>query len=150
MTIKSKRVRTELIQGEVHDILAATGGWFNSDAVWISQGDVTVIGCSMLIEAHWTGAPGAGKLGETKAELSRVGKPNQPGVIMRYGTLVDNWAVGMTSWGFKTRDMFFPEGYGIDVDEGEALHLNVYILTDEDTSPNWRGFAEAIIFYVER
>jgi len=146
---ESKRIRTA-IMGCNHDVVTAVATDVVGDA-YTFQDDVTIIGYYMrsvcMIEDAMTNTD---SIFHGYGALSRSGRRSQPGEFGRCG-ISGIWNglfyIGAT-WDYM-KDVIFPEGYGIEVDEGETVNLLVFLEYNGDGGDlGW--FNEAILLYVER
>lgn len=144
------RVRT--VQLGFGAIQLATG--VPSDTVAASytfQDDVTLIGTQILAEVNPADAHvNADGDADVLMELSRQGQRAQPGIIL-FVALNTVWTAAIVVGGAtrKAESVMFPVGYGVEIDEGEAVNFLAY--------GNWIGaggtlamYGNSILYYVER
>lgn len=145
---EGKRIRSiqfgadlSITSGVTYDQVAATH---------VFQDDVTIVGAEIMLEFLISDA-----LSNTDgtvngiAELSRQGQRAQPGTI--------GWCVIHTTWngviciGGETRKsevIMFPDGMGVEVDEGEGVNaLGFLTYTGTGSCP---AYINIIVYYVER
>lgn len=117
--------------------------------------DIRIIGAEMSI---YGGSDGGatwqdGEL-HTHGELSLVGTRGQHGSILDVGAIMsyDVEAGGLSfsgncnNWG----SIMFPDGHGIDLDEGDYLYLHLGCYCGAMTAGNHGHGAHCIVYYVER
>lgn len=130
----------------------------NSEDVWIPQDDIEIIGCSVTAEMDFPMTPAVTEgHGVTYVEVGRVGKLNQDGVIgiaytmVHYITeiVVAQQIAALNGPHSNSQVTMFPSGYGWHVDQGEAIHLNIYALSTILASGDTNHYGHAQIFYVE-
>ncbi|MBA7711086.1 hypothetical protein ES703_120038 [subsurface metagenome] len=148
-TAQGKRIKTIVMGADttlattvVSDIVAATHQWAD---------DVRLIGFELGIEFNVQDVHvnADGKC-NGYCELSRSAVRSQPGALGRQETLAA-WsaAVVVPSEIRKNKTVIFPEGYGFDFDEGDYINL-LQFLEWVGAGGDIHGFAEAILYYVER
>lgn len=157
MTVKSKRIQTKrLFYNETVDNPPQSLAVGDAAVIWTLQEDITIVGVEMIteIEENGTGWDSGNLL--ALCDLSRVGRIHHDGVIAACRNIIDCWeaTVGINAnqvaLGNNTNRelVMFPEGYGVDVDDGESLYLNCYA-HNEMSNPK-RFYYYATIFYTER
>ena len=148
-TPDGKRIKTlyisgaaVLAHGEVSDVNAAGSHTF--------QDDVRVIGAEVTAEALLTDvAINADGQFQHIATVSKHGDRANPGDMVA----IENQGIwhGIFYAGTPTRRsivVMFPEGYGVDYDDGETINLHHYCVNETNTTVNF--YENAIIYYVER
>lgn len=156
MTVKSKRIKTKLMTKGQSIAAAGDEQYLGADS-WVVQEDITIIGLGLRVSVQ-DGAFGwdSGRV-SALGEISRVAKMFADGVLMGFckHVICREATVGANSTqtvlgGQPTEVQFimFPEGYGVDMDDGEVLYLNTDLHNDmanaHHTSIN------GIVYYVER
>ena len=149
-----KDVRTFHMQNSVLGV-AGTSLTHNAWMTKLVQDKIRIIGVAIIAEAIPLAELDSGEL-SFEVEVSRVGSINQDGLIalcigyvfgvsVTIGIGVSEVAVGDLH---KDKVIFFPEGYGIDLDDGDAIYMNASF---GNTMANDHSFAGiATIYYVER
>jgi len=146
---EGKRIRTAAGGGGV--ALATTVDFDAVLGAYVFQDDVTIIGfyvsnVAIINDAH----SNADGMIHATIELSRQGVRGQPGIIGRASIhAVWNAILGLTGELWQRQTVMFPDGCGIEVDEGEGVNLlglAEYVGAGGDLS--WWG--EFILYYVER
>lgn len=135
--------------------------WTISDAInqWTTQDDIRVIGVHLSVASHLGSTPAMQEgLFWSQAEISRNGKSYQDGILIRVHCKLYYWTEIVIadqlagSHGDTDRQelVMFPDGHGVDLDDGETLYLHergeVFIMSAG--SPQMSALA--IIYYVER
>lgn len=149
--VEKKRVRT--IQLGWAQTLATSVGFDGTAAFHTFQDDVTLIGFEILgefapLDAH-ANADGAYN---GWFELSRQAYRAMPGSI---GILALHcvWTATIVIGGNGNRKelgpVFFPEGYGIEIDEGESVNFLAF-LEYIGAGGDLNAYGNALLYYVER
>ena len=155
MTPKNKKVKTHFLSAGF-ELTAASGADTLSHDLWIPQDDITIIGINARIAILEDGLGwDEGRL-TVLVDFSRIGKLQQPGTILSFchSQVGQQMVIGVDSAptlkGPPNRGMlfFFPEGYGIDMDEQEP----VYMHTSWANSMTNKFYASVggAIYFVER
>ena len=113
------------------------------------QDDVRVIGVQMSAISIVTDAQlnADGRM-HVKSEASKHGAFGQPGAILEAECFA-GWTAAIAIGELdKREDNMFPEGYGMDFDDGEAIYLHGMLESIGASA----GYSEhqAIVYYVER
>lgn len=146
---EKNRVRTVIMGGST--LIATMVKFDGTLANYIFQDDVTVIGIELwgvaiVNDAH----ANADLMVHAHAEVSRQGKMGQPGSLINI-TQHLLWtaaiSVGQDPWAIRT--IFFPAGYGVEMDEGEGLNINS-ICEYIGAGGTFTWDTHAVIYYVER
>ena len=154
MTVKNRRIKSVHLS---HSVVATAGEsvMIPSADSWIPQEDITIIGCEIVGEAIGLNEFDSGYL-SGHHELSRIAKEDEPGVILQCYSFIQarevlvgiNLTQVIQGNNFQHLIMFFPEGYGVDIDEGEPIYLNV---TRDNTMANDHSIAtNVVVWYVDR
>lgn len=148
MTNKLKHIKTKLITGILTQAASVVGGEVIAYHMW--QDDITIIGGEIFVSAEIPDASiNADGFLSGFADLSRVGIPLQDSSLL-FANIVARWSgiFSVNSPLCKDMIIMFPNGYGVDMDNGETIYLNggnmnntVAILT---------CYYRALIYYVER
>lgn len=148
MTVKSKRIRTKFLGGAVEGEMLDT---FLPGVLvqWIVQHNITVIGCELIAEIDMTDSlSNADYESQLIIELTRAGTIEQDSCISSLQLeICFNGVVSIGGDLRKTLVMMFPEGYGVDVDEGEILNLVAYFSFVSAGAPH--SYGSCIVYYVE-
>lgn len=154
----TKRVKSLLIS-RTFDIASGGSEDKNAIAAVLIQDDITVIGCYVEARIRWQASPAFDEgQAYVRCEFSRVGVMTNDGAFLAadarcvYGTeLVGATNVAITIGNLKdTQTMFFPEGYGVDIDDGEYLYMNMAGINEIISAGSITVFGEITVFYVER
>lgn len=121
---------------------------------WYVPDDIRIIGASINISATPSGTFQDGEI-HTHAELSTAGDRGLDGNFaeLEVNCQLETEAFGLAWVGNECPDMIvmFPEGYGIDVDEGEYIYLHMGCFCSMlDSVGTHTHAAYCIIYYVER
>jgi len=146
--IESKRIRTIVMGGSVN--VATTVSEDIVLASHVFQDDVTVIGYDLAVIPIITDtmSNADGQL-HGRGELSRQGQRSQPGSLgMLQLHLVWNAAIVIGGKNPVQMTRMFPEGYGVEIDEGEGL--NILTLVEWTGGATLAWWVDATIYYVER
>ena len=114
------------------------------------QDDVRVIGCCLEVNAMVTDAMlNADGRVHAMTELSKAGAKASPGMIMRIGTM-SGWTAAILAGGDldKHQSLMFPEGMGMDFDDGETI--NMFSTLESIGAVEGHSLHNATVFYVER
>ncbi len=143
------RVRSLLITDYA---AVATGVASVTSQSHVFQDDVTIIGVEINMEWLILDAmSNADGLYNGLAEVSRQGTRSQPGYLIGIETQkVWNAAIVIGSGdNRKTERMFYPAGYGVEIDEGESVTLMSFLECVTNAGP-FSCYLKATIYYVER
>ncbi len=156
VTPVAKRIKTIFLSG---DGAIAANGEFNAENAslsWTWDEDVTLVGAELTNEISLAGislvAPGAGW---GLAQLSRSGVLNNPtGVLLQVNSKMyasvdatpDAYAFVL---GDHAQILMFPEGYGMDFDEGTGIYVNTQTENNLIVGP-MKTHLRLILYYVER
>ena len=131
----------------------------NGVDLWTPQGDVTIIGASVMSVINPLPNSALGNLGGVYvySELSTVARQNEDrsSIIRAFLTLdpVETPTVGEHGlWGGgrdRMEQIVFPEGHGIDVDRWHPIYLNVGYRAFF-AAGNFEMAALGMLYYVER
>lgn len=150
---ESKRVRSVVIGAPSATPIATGVTQDGVNASYVFQDDVTIIGCSIMVEFDVKDAhSNADGQYNGIAELSRQAVRSAPGIIHRTECLHACWnaAISIGGQGNKVQsEIMFPEGYGVEVDEGEGVNL-LYYANYLGAGGDLNFYANAVIWYVER
>lgn len=145
-TPDTRRVRSKWLQATTASIAAGQDAVIDSHTF---QDDVRVIGCQVSAISIVTDAQlnADGRM-HSYAELSKQGIQGRDGSILKVDSMA-GWT-GILSVGeiAKREDIMFPEGYGIDFDDGETIYLHGYL--ENIGAVVGVALVEAIVYYVER
>jgi hypothetical protein len=154
-TATGKRIRSDLLVFTADPAAAASESVVGAD-IFIAEDDVRVVGLHMGAEVlalanGWD----SGKC-NIAMYLCRVAQWMHETSLMHIMAIVQAYectvGAGVTETvlgpAYTEREQWFPEGYGIDLDEGESLNLNV-VYANSMANPH-RVTGWAIIYYVER
>jgi len=147
-TPQNKRVRTFMMQGNIIAVAQTPSGGVLVLAKLI-QDDITVIGAECISSAELPDAAlNTDGFISTSCELSRVGLHSRDGTILKAHTLARWHGIFYAGDMMHTETAFFPEGYGVDIDDGEYLNL---IGTNQNNSDaQVTAYQNCIVYYVER
>ena len=152
-TPEAKRVKTiYMYYSQMTD--AAGAVWHRAADQHVFQEDVRLIGFWLGAEAHTETGHWADGYVETICELSRVAIERSDGALADLWALLDSKSVALDTniagRPFVNASVMFPEGYGVDFDDGEAIYLNC--LTDCAGWGVGEGvhITEVILYVVER
>ena len=154
-TPQGKRVRSDLLTFSADPAAAASEAVIGAD-IFIAPDDIRIIGLHMGAEVlalanGWD----SGKC-NIAMYLSRVAQWMHEMSLMHVMAIVQCYeatvGAGVTETvlgpAYTEQEQMFPEGYGIDLDEGETLNLNA-VYANSMANPH-RVTGWAIIYYVER
>jgi len=154
-TPQGKRIRSKLLTFTA-DPAAAASESVPGAAIFIAPDDVRVIGCHMGAEVlalanGWD----SGKC-NIAMYLSRIAQWMHEASFMHIMSIVQCYeatvGAGVTETvlgpAYTEREQWFPEGHGIDLDEGESINMNV-VYANSMANPH-RVTGWAILYYVER
>lgn len=158
MTAKStpdgKKVKTHFMSWSLTGTAGLADTLDGADE-YIFQDDVRVIGCQVRAWNVPLAELDSGRI-EAKAEVSRIGKWFSDGRILEAVSYQEGRSVTVAAGSTETlqgpyteaKEIMFPEGYGIDFNEGDAIYLNAYWF---NSMANDHVFeAQATIYFVER
>lgn len=146
-TPDSRRIRTLWLQATQNVLAADT--FDNAGDSYTFQDDIRVIGCQVsaisIISDAQMNADGRTHV---YTEVSKHGTQGQSGSILKTDCM-GGWT-GVFSIGdnCKRESIMFPEGYGIDFDDGETIYMHGFL--ESIGAVDGSGLCEAIIYYVER
>ena len=145
-----KKVKSIYVPVEALVIASSDNVWENSAFSRVWQDDIKVIGAQLMTEILVNdAASNTDGVAHCIAELSRNGKHGQDGVILLNGQFkVWNGLIAMGGDLRKLTDVMFPTDYGMDFDEGDSVHMHIFMETTCTASITL--YAEGIIYYVER
>lgn len=153
MTVAKKRIKTKFMGGGVNGkvILSQSEEWGPGLVEeWTVQDNITIIGAEVVIEADVQDA-NSNADGEHKGivEVTRAATIERDGGIVSVQQQnVWNGIIHIGGGLRTTERVMFPEGYGIDVDEGEKVNLCAYF-NNTAVGGDLSWFASARIYYVE-
>jgi len=151
MPPQGKRIMSQIL--EVHRVGAdvPATAWYDAEALWTADRDVTIIGSLLSIEQAGT------NLNFAMAEISLVARhvsiPDGSATYVIDGGSgllnIFHWGLGVVGGAGMTMSglanvVMFPEGYGVEVDRGESVNLHNYYAIGEGHD------TYGVIFYVER
>lgn len=148
-------IKTKYIYGELN-IAAAYDEIINADNSWIPQDNVRVIGFDFATEVTKQAAEYDSGFLVVHAEVSKIAQWHADGCILEQFSRMEGASVTvaagvsevMTGNHYDNKNVVFPFGYFIDLDEGEPLYVNVFRKnTMANTHGTWWGL---IIYYVEK
>jgi hypothetical protein len=155
MTVKTKRIKTHYMSGGQKTVSAGTSVFYLADDYWHLQDDITVIGVFLGSQIYKDNEYDSGLL-QNITQISRNAVMNADGEIAcacaeQQGLSVTVGVGAETQLGGDPRNhvyLMFPEGYGIDIDDGEDLYLNTHMVNTmaQDQIMN----SHCLIYYVER
>jgi hypothetical protein len=153
-TPEGKRVKTIVMAGSV-EMANGEANQQNALDTHVWQEDVRVIGIEAYAELYALNAMDSGNI-QALTEVSRVGSWGQDGRLLEAACIIIGTSitvgVGVTEVAIgdsiKVERMFFPEGHGVDFDDGEAIYINA--LDNNNMANDQRGWHGATIYYVER
>lgn len=155
-TAVGKRVKTLYIDVQKAIAWNSTTYNFYPAQTFVFEEDVRIIGANMTCHAGGDAtALSATQNGEihTHGEISRHGERGKPSSILDVNlqtayTLVVSGAAqaGDTLFG----EVMFPDGHGVDIDEGEALYVHAGCFASMFTAGNHQHSIFGCIYYVER
>jgi len=155
----AKRIKNHIM---VHHVAVPSGTTiiqYNAFATWTLQEDITVIGCRCQAQTMFEATPALTEgTAMTAMEFSRNGAWGGDGQILALHAHIQYWTEIVIAaqlggcFGDLCREMtlMFPEGYGVDVDDGEHLYLNLMAINTILASGQFDSEAVASIYYVER
>lgn len=147
-TPEGRRVRSMTLSIASPSQAGGSDGYINQP--FIVADDIRVIGAELIAEALISDAmTNADASLQVIAEMSRAPIASQPGSIIRVDVqTIWNGVICVASPTRAQEFVMFPEGYGMDFDEGEFINIGVgYESNSGEVS---RAFATGIIYYVER
>jgi len=144
-TPDSRRVRSITLTAWQANIAAGTE---TAMATHTFQDDVRVIGAQVSAISTITDAQlNADGRVHTKSEVSKQGAMGMPGAILVAEAFAGWTAAILIGEMTKRENIIFPEGYGLDFDDGETIYLHAFI---EVVGVDGHSVHEAIVYYVER
>ena len=153
MTIQSKRIKTAIFTKMTTLVAASTETSVIVDT-FIAQRDITLIGIEMCNYLYLTNPTDSGTC-EFEVRFTRSGW-GVPGLL--FSTLVaafprqatEGVNVGVGVWGSinNERTVFFPEGYGVDLDDGEVI--NMMTAWKNEMAQDQVGWCFGEYYYVDR
>jgi len=154
---KASRIRTKQIFANAQIPAGEGPGVTLGSAFWTAQDDIRIIGFMLSMGMKIVGALQEGRV-NGHAELSRGAHGDIDAIFGEITPWVGFWTEIVVatqlagSFGDPSRDIvvMFPEGHGIDVDEGESINLFVYAGNTMMASGTADIDSEAHIYYIER
>lgn len=150
---EGSRIRTKFLGGAQNGkiTIAATASY--GPAVvdeWIVQDDIKIVGVEMINEIDMADAiSNADFEMQCIFELSRAGTIERDSIIAScQNEMCWNGIISVGGEPRKEVVIMFPQGYGIEIDEGEVINLVAY--ASGVKAGDSYVFASAIIYYVER
>lgn len=156
-TIESKRVKSKFMTYNA-DLASGSDAGYAAYATWLVDDDIRVIGFQIKAAMNLSGAPAMQEgQGRVMIELSRGGIGAYDAILGVAIAVAQYWTEIVVaqqcagSFGELTdcQAIMFPEGNGVDIDEGEYLYLlgnaSNYIIAGD---LEWSG--EIHVYYVER
>lgn len=120
---------------------------------WYVPDDIRIVGVQIKCSSAVSGTLQDGAI-HTHAELSTAGDRALDGNIVEAESNChfETEAIGMGFMGDpnQTSILMFPEGYGIDVDEGEYIYLHMGCFCDMLSAGTHEHASYGTIYYVER
>ena len=147
---EKQRIRT--VQIGWGGIAVATGVAYDAVAAsYTFQDDVKIVGAQITIEVGVVDAHlNADAMILYLAELSRQAQRAMPGVIvMCPGGMGWTAAICLSGEVRRSVEIMFPAGYGIEVDEGEAINFLAF-LQYTGAGGDLTFYGNSILYYVER
>lgn len=147
-TPEGKRIRSFMLQGVIlAEALTPSGGV--AVVSKLIQDDITVVGVECISSAELSDlSMNTDGFISTSCELSRVGLHSKDGTILKAHTLARWHGIFFAGDMMNTAIVIFPEGHGIDIDDGEYLYL---IGTNQNqTDDVCSAYQNCIVYYVER
>jgi len=144
-----KRIKTAIIPTSTIT-LTATLEWHDALNSVVFQEDITIIGAELQVECMVVDAAlNADGLYNVIGELSRIAKNRADGRFLTE-QLMHGWTAAINVGGEarKCARVMFPPGYGIDVDDGEAVYMNC--MFQSVGAVELSAYFDATIYYVER
>lgn len=155
-TAKGKLIKTHYMHNQVEP---GVGEAIDDVTSWLLQQDITIIGASLRSMAHAGGTP-AYQEGDLvcAGTFSRAGVPAHDGEFCRVRSTFNHWTeivvatqtAGVYGEVNNTSVVMFPEGYGIDVDDGEYVYLHNHAVCHILSAGNAECAVDGVILYVER
>lgn len=147
-TAEGKRIRTFMMQGVITAVAQTPSGGVLVLARLI-QDNITIIGAECISSCEVTDtALNTDGFVSSSCELSRVGIHSRDGTILKAHTVARWHGIFFAGDIMHTETAFFPEGFGIDIDDGEYLNL---IGTNQNNSDDTLAcYQNCIVYYVER
>lgn len=145
-TPDSRRVKTLWLQGTVPTVAAGVETVTTSHTF---QDDVRVIGCHVEANSIVTDAQlnADGRM-HTQGEVSKHGVQGHDGALLR-AQVFAGWTAAIAIGNLlASEQVVFPEGYGVDFDDGETIYLHGQL--ENIGAVTGVGLVVAIIYYVER
>ena len=143
-----KNVRTKVLAGSENVVAGTTVR--EVLAYWLCQDNIRIIGCEVKVDINVPDtAMNADHLVVGTVDLTRAPHYSQDGDICQAGIRAI-WTAAILAGGdlVKNLVMMFPEGYGINVDEGEFVNLLCDFAVVGTITISMYG--TAIVYYVER
>lgn len=149
MTTKARKVRAQVLQEGVANLTHATTE--TTSATWTPQRDVTIIGFELMCNAGLAAAEIAEAGGyEVVAELTQEAAVNGTTALGRVHQSAV-WEAGADQHDLDTTEVtMFPEGYGVDLDDGESINLVGSAFNSQAASDAADYYWRCIIYYVDR
>jgi len=120
---------------------------------WLVDEDIRIIGVDLDTEFLESATALEESMFSVNNQLCRGGKENE-GIVAQnnliFFFMVETAGAGMCGDVRKQNHIMFPEGYGIDIDEGEYLNIHAYGECSAIGSMTPAIFATALVYYVER
>ncbi|MBA7589432.1 hypothetical protein ES708_31517 [subsurface metagenome] len=155
MVAKNKQVKSKYLVISVNNAGGVNEG--TSTLAWLLQDNITVIGwyarAKVTPDSNWDSG-----YQSAHTELSRAGIISQEAMLFRLSAriqcgsttmaaTVENGLIGDNENNLVT---MFPEGYGIDLDDGEYLYLHHTSNNTMGVANGHVGSSMVCIYYVER
>ena len=146
---RNKRVKTHWLYWSKTATSGESLATFVADN-WAASDDIWVIGVSLQLECGQVGINGDGETA-ISGEISRAGVGLSDGCLMRLShSRYEEATAGAHAIPelFVQQNVIFPEGCGVEVDEGEYLNLLVSTLNNVAFDRTFK--AEGLIYYIEK
>ncbi len=150
MTAKGKQIKTKFMMVDTLAVIHATT--VDTNISWVPQDDITIIGIQLIAEFNYSPADIAEAGGAyALAEISRAAMFDQDSSMVNSRVNM-RWAAAVLvpPIASSRSTVEYPEGYGIDIDDGEAVNLLTRTQSHQAASDTVAGAFRAIISYVEQ
>ncbi|MBA7589347.1 hypothetical protein ES708_31429 [subsurface metagenome] len=155
MTTKNKQIKTKYLVVSIDNVAGVNTG--TTTLAWLLQDNITIIGWYLRAKVTPDANFDSGYQ-SVHAELSRAGIISQEAMLSRISarlqcgsstmaTVIENAVIGDNE---NNQVVMFPEGYGIDLDDGEYLYLHNTSNNTMGAGNGHVGSSIACIYYVER
>lgn len=144
-TPEGRRVRVAGIPEQV--LVSGGSGILETNLTYEFEDDVRIIGTDIQIECYLSD-PALNADGNANI-ISSINRANQK---LNELTMCGGWTAVLYygDLGRKSRMIMFPEGYGVDVDEGEGITQYFWTQMVSSAPASFGLYCRGYLFYVER